>query len=652
MRYALARLSTTAVEDLAVMLRTSPPFRPHPSPGTQLLCHAQPFLAKHEEGLEDFFDATDIQLQRVWQRLPPSQRGTYASIAALMQFFGLADQFGTDKLGALARAADTDDSGGLSFGEFSSCAHVLKLCALRALGGSGGGRLLVADYSLERVDVLSDIAPARRSAWFHGQRPPGCHRWVHLSHGAPRSASSDPQCDGLAHSLKLLAAKFRVHPVALEDALDAVGGKRPRAKCTVHGSGPSGCILVIFPVPSVISQASAPTSERGAAIAPISSPPELEIKPFGFLVPLTAASHLDSLVSFATRPRRGTVANGCAQRTYVDVRDACDVGRDDAADVPLSLGADSHSLPDGPEGVALAKVLRALSRGFSSLRSGDCSLLLHGLLDALVDGLDPALAALEEAVDGCLVAVRSPSRLRQAGIAAHAAHVHRLQRTVHELDAAMKPLARVMQNLRVQLVHATSQRAARSTAPPTPSADGAEPQIDAAEDVSGGDSEPAAAVPPSSPNPGAASLGAASPGAASPGVTPVPTRGVLPCPAPASIAPVAAAYDRLEEELEGLFADMSDRIEFELFRIATLIKSSDQLEGELRQAIDLQTNQVLNTLTILSAIFVPANFLAAVWGMNFVDMPELHWKWGYSIFWALVVAMWVGFGLWYCGRRL
>ncbi len=48
-----------------------------------------------------------------------------------------------------------------------------------------------------------------------------------------------------------------------------------------------------------------------------------------------------------------------------------------------------------------------------------------------------------------------------------------------------------------------------------------------------------------------------------------------------------------------------------------------------------RTNKVVNRLTVVSMIFLPLNFLAAVYGMNFKNMPELEWHFGYYGFWAL-----------------
>ena len=56
-----------------------------------------------------------------------------------------------------------------------------------------------------------------------------------------------------------------------------------------------------------------------------------------------------------------------------------------------------------------------------------------------------------------------------------------------------------------------------------------------------------------------------------------------------------------------------------------------------------RTNDVMKTLTIVSSIFIPLSFIAGLYGMNFDNMPELHWKYGY--FGALVVMVTVAVGL-------
>lgn len=39
----------------------------------------------------------------------------------------------------------------------------------------------------------------------------------------------------------------------------------------------------------------------------------------------------------------------------------------------------------------------------------------------------------------------------------------------------------------------------------------------------------------------------------------------------------------------------------------------------------------MRVLTIIATIFMPLTFIAGVYGMNFSNMPELHWNWGYPL---------------------
>lgn len=52
-----------------------------------------------------------------------------------------------------------------------------------------------------------------------------------------------------------------------------------------------------------------------------------------------------------------------------------------------------------------------------------------------------------------------------------------------------------------------------------------------------------------------------------------------------------------------------------------------------------RTNRAMNKLTVISVIFLPLTFLCGVYGMNFQVLPELHWRYGYALFWVLVVVI-------------
>ncbi len=53
-------------------------------------------------------------------------------------------------------------------------------------------------------------------------------------------------------------------------------------------------------------------------------------------------------------------------------------------------------------------------------------------------------------------------------------------------------------------------------------------------------------------------------------------------------------------------------------------------------------NEVMKVLTIMASIFIPLTFIAGIYGMNFDNMPELHWKYGYYMVWGVMISLFVG----------
>lgn len=53
-------------------------------------------------------------------------------------------------------------------------------------------------------------------------------------------------------------------------------------------------------------------------------------------------------------------------------------------------------------------------------------------------------------------------------------------------------------------------------------------------------------------------------------------------------------------------------------------------------SISNRMNNIMKVLTIIATIFIPLTFIAGVYGMNFVFMPELEWRWSYPVILALM----------------
>ncbi len=55
--------------------------------------------------------------------------------------------------------------------------------------------------------------------------------------------------------------------------------------------------------------------------------------------------------------------------------------------------------------------------------------------------------------------------------------------------------------------------------------------------------------------------------------------------------------------------------------------------------VSTRTNDIIRVLTLFTVILMPPTFLVGLWGMNFRYMPELSWKYGYILFWVVLVGV-------------
>ena len=123
-------------------------------------------------------------------------------------------------------------------------------------------------------------------------------------------------------------------------------------------------------------------------------------------------------------------------------------------------------------------------------------------------------------------------------------------------------------------------------------------------------------------------------------------------------AQLADFASSLLEEGEDLFTSQSKK------RMSHLLRRVENLRGETRMLheyatqisseyqaqVDIAQNRVMKVLTIVTAIFLPLSLIAGWYGMNFTDMPLLHWRWGYVTV-AAVSALVVALLIWYFKRK-
>jgi len=54
-------------------------------------------------------------------------------------------------------------------------------------------------------------------------------------------------------------------------------------------------------------------------------------------------------------------------------------------------------------------------------------------------------------------------------------------------------------------------------------------------------------------------------------------------------------------------------------------------------SISNRMNAVMKVLTIIATLFIPLTFVAGIYGMNFENMPELKWRYGYAAVWVVML---------------
>ncbi len=110
-----------------------------------------------------------------------------------------------------------------------------------------------------------------------------------------------------------------------------------------------------------------------------------------------------------------------------------------------------------------------------------------------------------------------------------------------------------------------------------------------------------------------------------------------------SIWPLREVISRLNREEFDLVSQkitlyLRDLYDHTIQVVDTIETFRDMISGILDlylSNIGYKTNEIMKLLALAATIFAPLTFLTGVWGMNFKDMPELNWAWGYPL--ALVL---------------
>jgi magnesium transporter len=95
------------------------------------------------------------------------------------------------------------------------------------------------------------------------------------------------------------------------------------------------------------------------------------------------------------------------------------------------------------------------------------------------------------------------------------------------------------------------------------------------------------------------------------------------------------------------FSDIHDH----LLKLTEMIDANREITNDIRDSYlslnSHQTNRIMKVLTVITTIFMPLTFIAGVYGMNFENMPELTWNFGYFLILSIMLSIGIVMYLWF-----
>ena len=106
----------------------------------------------------------------------------------------------------------------------------------------------------------------------------------------------------------------------------------------------------------------------------------------------------------------------------------------------------------------------------------------------------------------------------------------------------------------------------------------------------------------------------------------------------------------LDRQSARQFTNLGYRMNRYLNAVASLRESVAQLREAYQSQLEIQQNELMKIFTLVTVVFLPLTLLVGWYGMNFTNMPELRWQYGYPVV-AVISAVIVLGLIWYFKRK-
>ncbi|MBT0881044.1 MULTISPECIES: magnesium/cobalt transporter CorA [unclassified Campylobacter] len=89
----------------------------------------------------------------------------------------------------------------------------------------------------------------------------------------------------------------------------------------------------------------------------------------------------------------------------------------------------------------------------------------------------------------------------------------------------------------------------------------------------------------------------------------------------------------IKENLDIILKDLNSLIDFSLSQLGIL----DNIQTILTSKIDIEQNKIIKLFTVVTVAMMPPTLIGTIYGMNFENMPELKFQYGYFITLSLMI---------------
>ncbi len=117
-------------------------------------------------------------------------------------------------------------------------------------------------------------------------------------------------------------------------------------------------------------------------------------------------------------------------------------------------------------------------------------------------------------------------------------------------------------------------------------------------------------------------------------------------------------FDEMAENENGLLEELTlkrisilgARTDRYISAVRNLQEMVAELRDEYQSQLSIEQNEFMKIFTIVTAIFLSLTLITGWYGMNFVNMPELSWRYGYPVI-ILISALLIVCFIWFLKHK-